>query len=178
MTESAIKQFKSYKSLGDKTFAALNEDEFYFTHNPDDNSIATIIKHMSGNMISRWTNIFTEDGEKSWRNRDAEFVPEVLSKTELLEKWEKGWQTLFTTLESLDESDLTKIIYIRNEAHTVEDAILRQLCHYAYHVGQIVFIGKMIKGKNWVSLSIPKGTSEQFNQQKRSEEKKKDDRHS
>jgi len=166
MTESAIKQFKSYKSLGDKTFAVLYEDEFYFTHNPQDNSIATIIKHMSGNMISRWTNIFTEDGEKSWRNRDAEFILEKMSKSGLLEKWEHGWQILFTTLESLDESDLTKIIYIRNEAHTVEDAILRQLCHYAYHVGQIVYIGKMVKGNSWVSLSIPMATSEQFNQQK------------
>ncbi|MBK9254475.1 MAG: DUF1572 family protein [Saprospiraceae bacterium] len=166
MITAAIKQFKSYKSLGVKTIDLLTEEECYFTHNIADNSVATIIKHMSGNMISRWTNIFTEDGEKSWRNRDAEFVTDKLSKSELLKKWEIGWQVLFTTLESIDESDLQKIIYIRNEPHTVEDAILRQLCHYSYHIGQIVFIGKMLKGQNWVSLSIPLGESEQFNQQK------------
>jgi len=122
-------------------------------------------------MLSRWTNFLTEDGEKSWRHRDQEFVDTYQSKEDMLKAWENGWDCLFKALEPLKTDDLDRIIFIRNEEHTVTEAIVRQLAHYAYHVGQIVFLGKLIKGDLWKSLSIPKGKSEDFNAEKFSKEK-------
>jgi hypothetical protein len=127
------------------------------------NSIAVIIQHMHGNMLSRWTNFLTEDGEKPGRNRDEEFSPPSYSKAELIALWEEGWRRLIETLRSLKDEDLLKTITIRHEPLIAIDAINRQLAHYPHHVGQIVYIGKMILDKNWQSLSIPKGASNTFN---------------
>ncbi|MFH4965636.1 DUF1572 family protein [Gaetbulibacter sp. M235] len=169
--ESAFKQFKYYKSLGDKTFEQLRFEELQKEFSQDSNSISIIVKHLVGNMLSRWTNFLNEDGEKPWRDRDFEFVDSYTSKKELIDSWNTGWDCLFNTLNQLTTDNLNTIIYIRNEGHTVTEAINRQLCHYAYHVGQIVFLGKLIKGTEWKSLSIPKGDSSKYNQEKFDKEK-------
>ncbi|PWU04770.1 MAG: hypothetical protein C5B52_00790 [Bacteroidetes bacterium] len=161
--ESLIKRFLTYKELGDKTFAQLEDNDFHFTPGPESNSIAAIVQHISGNMLSRWTNFLTEDGEKEWRNRDQEFEETAETKAEIVARWEKGWKCLLDTLKSLTEADLLKTIYIRNEPLIVIDAINRQFAHYPYHVGQIIYVGKMIRKENWNSLSIPKGKSEEYN---------------
>jgi len=170
---SVKKQFAYYKSLGEKTFEQLTDEQLYWQYNPESNSIATIVKHMAGNMISRWTDIFTTDGEKSTRNREAEFTPSTPTRQTITETWEQGWQCLFDTLDKLTADDLDKIIYIRNQGHTVMEAINRQLAHYPYHVGQIVFLGKMLCNENWHSLSIPRGQSENYNADKFAKEKRK-----
>ena len=168
---SSIKQFEYYKSLGDKTFEQLDFSEMQKEFAEDSNSISIIVKHMVGNMLSRWTNFMTEDGEKSWRHRDQEFEDTYQSKEDMLHAWEKGWDCVFNALTPLENDDLEKIIYIRNQGHTVTEAINRQLAHYAYHVGQIVFLGKLLKGSHWKSLSIPKGKSKDFNTEKFGQEK-------
>ncbi|MEM9990291.1 MAG: DUF1572 family protein, partial [Bacteroidota bacterium] len=132
------KQFEFYKKLGDKTFEQLSEEQLFWQSHVSSNSIAILVKHLWGNMRSRWTNFLTEDGEKDWRKREAEFNIDISSQVELLEKWETGWACLFAALRPLADKDLTQIIYIRNQGHTVAEAICRQLAHYAYHVGQIV----------------------------------------
>jgi hypothetical protein len=161
--KTAIKRFEYYKSLGEKTFDQLNDEQLLWRYNEESNSIATIIKHLSGNMLSRWTDFLTTDGEKEWRNRDSEFENELRTKAQILELWNTGWRCLMHTLQGLSAADLEKTIYIRGEAHSVTDAINRQLAHYPYHIGQIVFIGKML-ADNWASLSIPKGQSDAFNE--------------
>ncbi|MBD2753840.1 DUF1572 domain-containing protein [Spirosoma validum] len=171
--ESAQKQFAYYKLLGDKTFAQLTDDQLFWQYNPESNSIAMIIKHLWGNMLSRWTDFLITDGEKEWRDREAEFGNDVTTRQELLAKWNEGWDCLFKALNSLTEDDLTKLIYIRNMGHTVTEAINRQLAHYPYHVGQIVFIGKMVCDQNWNSLSIPRGQSTAYNDDKFSQPKSK-----
>lgn len=169
--ESVKKQFAYYKMLGEKTFAQLNDEQLIWQYSPESNSIAMIINHLYGNMISRWTDIFNSDGEKPWRNREAEFETINLAREALLAKWEEGWQCLFNTLDHLSNDDVSRIIYIRNMGHTVEEAINRQLAHYPYHIGQIVFIGKMLCNEKWDSLSIPKGRSEAYNTDKFSKDK-------
>ena len=161
--QSAIRRVKYYKELADKTFAQLEEKDFYYQPDEASNSLAIIIQHVSGNMLSRWTNFLTEDGEKNWRNRDTEFKDQHYGKEELLNTWEKGWDCFLSALESLEEGDLLKTIYIRTEPLIVIDAINRQLAHYPHHVGQIIYIGKMIKGNKWKNLSIEKGKSDDFN---------------
>lgn len=168
--ENVIKLFQYYKSLGEKTIEALSDEELHLEPADDANSVSIIVKHLWGNMLSRWTNFLTEDGEKEWRKRDQEFESTIKTRTELIEKWEEGWSCLFDALNGLKESDFTRTVYIRNEGHSVEDAIHRQLAHYSYHVGQIVYLGKLIKGKDWKSLSIPKGKSTNYNQKKFAEE--------
>lgn len=168
---SVIKQFEYYKSLGDKTFKDLSFEELQKEFAQNSNSIAIIVKHLAGNMLSRWTNFLIEDGEKVWRHRDAEFEDSFISKNEMLAEWNKGWKCLFDAITPLNEKDLERIIYIRNQGHTVTEAINRQLAHYAYHVGQIVFLGKLLKGEDWQSLSIPKGDSKKYNTEKFSKEK-------
>jgi hypothetical protein len=163
---SVKKQFEYYKMLGEKTFAQLPEDRLFWQYNADSNSIATIVKHLWGNMLSRWTDFLTTDGEKEWRNRETEFDNDIATKEELLAKWNAGWTCFFAALDSLTPEDLQRIIYIRNEKHTVLEAINRQLAHYPYHVGQIVFIGKMTCGEQWASLSIPRGNSDAYNAEK------------
>lgn len=157
-----IERFKSLKDLGDKTIQQLSDQELHWTYNEESNSVSIIVKHMSGNMISRWTDFLTSDGEKEYRNRDDEFVDDITSKYDLTIVWEKGWKVLFDTLTNLREDDLLKKITIRGEKHSVIEAIERQVAHYAYHVGQIVFIGKLIKNDLWQNLSIPKGKSEAY----------------
>ena len=163
--QSAIKRLHYYKELGDKTFAQLNENDFHFQPNAESNSMAIIVQHMAGNMLSRWTDFLTTDGEKEWRKRDAEFEEQNLSKKQLLDLWENGWNCCLGTLAALTENDLLKTIYIRNEGLLAVDAINRQLAHYPYHVGQIIYVGKIIKNKNWHNLSIAKGNSDDFNRQ-------------
>jgi hypothetical protein len=163
--ESIIKQCEYYKLLGDQTFAQLPDAALTWQYNSESNSIATIVHHLWGNMRSRWTDFLTTDGEKRWRNRDAEFENDQTTRAEMLQKWEEGWSIFLQTLRTLQPEDLDKIIYIRSQGHTVIEAINRQLAHYPYHVGQIVYIGKMA-AENWRSLSIPKGASEQFNKEK------------
>lgn len=160
---TAIKRLKYYKELGDKTFLQLEEKDFHWHPSAESNSIAVIIQHISGNMLSRWTNFLTEDGEKEWRQRDDEFAIHNYSKQQLLEMWDKGWKCFIDSLQALTGNDLLKTVYIRKEPLTVIDAVNRQLAHYPYHVGQIAYIGKMIKSENWKSLSIPKGASQQYN---------------
>ncbi len=154
--QSALKEFRDYKKLGDKTFEQINEKEFHFQPNEECNSIAINIQHMHGNMLSRWTNFLTEDGEKEWRKRDDEFKIHSLPQEKLIQLWEEGWKLVFDTIESLTEDDLVKTIYIRSKPHTAIGAINRQISHYAYHVGQIVLLGKIIKAKEWETLSIPR----------------------
>lgn len=162
--ESVKKYFHQQKSLGDKTIEQLSEENLLWQYNEASNSIAIIVQHLWGNMLSRWTNFLTEDGEKDWRDRDTEFETVIKSKEELVKKWNEGWQCVFNALDSLKEEDISKTIYIRKEAHNVGDAINRQLAHYSNHVGQIVYIGKMLLNEKWNSLSIPKGNSKEFNQ--------------
>ncbi|MFV9550767.1 DUF1572 family protein [Algibacter sp. PT7-4] len=170
---SVIKQFEYYKSLGDKTFNQLNFDEMVWQSNEDANSIAIIVKHMVGNMLSRWTNFLTEDGEKDWRHRDREFINNFSSKEAIIAAWESGWLCLFKAIKPLKAEDLETIIYIRNGGHTVTEAINRQLAHYSYHIGQLVFLGKLLKGRDWASLSIPKGDSLSYNKNKFSNNKER-----
>lgn len=169
--ESIIKQFIYYKGLGDKTFEQLNADEIHLKHNEYSNNIAIVVKHIVGNMLSRWTNFLSEDGEKKWRHRDTEFEDTYKTKEEMILAWEKGWQCLFDAITPLKAEDLERIIYIRNEGHTLVEAINRQLAHYAYHIGQIVFIGTLIKDTDWKSLSVPKNKSAVYNQKKFNKEK-------
>lgn len=154
--QSALKEFQDYKKLGDKTFEQINEKDFHFQPNEECNSIATNIQHMHGNMLSRWTNFLIEDGEKEWRKRDDEFEVHSFSKEKLMQLWKEGWKLVFDTIVSLTDNDLTKTVYIRKKPHTVIAAINRQLTHYAYHVGQIVLLGKIIKSSEWLTLSIPR----------------------
>ncbi|MBS4194271.1 DUF1572 family protein [Lederbergia citri] len=158
-------RFKNIKSLGDRTFEQISEDDIHWQMNEDSNSVAIIVKHLSGNMISRWTDFLDSDGEKPYRNREQEFENDITSKKDMIEISERGWSTLFETLNSLKESDLLKEVYIRGEKHLVIDAIERQVAHYSYHIGQIVYIGKQLKGESWDSLSIPKGKSEHYLQE-------------
>jgi hypothetical protein len=161
--DTAIKRLRYYKKLADQTFGQLSDSDFHFAPNEASNSIAVIIQHMSGNMLSRWTNFLTEDGEKEWRQRDAEFEGQNRSRGQLMDTWEKGWNCVFDALESLDEDDLLKTVTIRQDPLTVVDAINRQLAHYPHHVGQIIYVGKIIKDEGWKTLSIAKGKSVEYN---------------
>lgn len=164
------KLFDYYKSLGEKAIGRLTSEELAYRPNQNSNSIAVIIKHMRGNMLSRWSDFLTTDGEKPWRSRDDEFNEEGFGKEDLLRLWQEGWACLQGALGSISVDDLYKIIYIRNEGLTVLDAINRQLAHYSYHVGQIVYLAKQVKVE-WDSLSIPKNMSANYNDEKFSKEK-------
>jgi hypothetical protein len=169
--ESAIQLFRNYKKLGEGAMMQLNDEEVLRKPNEASNSIALIVHHLSGNMLSRWTDFLTSDGEKPWRDREAEFEITYPDKAAMLEAWEKGWSCLLEALEKLKPTDLATLIYIRNEGQPVIEAIQRQLAHYASHVGQILYQAKIIKGDEFKSLSIPKGKSGEFNQEKFSREK-------
>ncbi|AWI26588.1 DUF1572 family protein [Flavobacterium pallidum] len=169
--ESARKQFLYYKTIAEKAMAQLHDGQLFASDNEDTNSIAVIVKHLSGNMLSRWTDFLTSDGEKEWRDRDNEFNDTYESKTEMLDAWNKGWDCLFNALDNLKPEQLSDIIYIRNEGHTVVEAINRQLAHYPYHVGQIIFYAKMLKQGEWDTLSIARNKSGSYNADKFSKEK-------
>ena len=166
MKDLFITRFQYYKELAEKTFEQLSEEQLFWKYNEESNSIGTLVKHLSGNMQSRWTNFLMEDGEKSWRNRDSEFEDDIQSKAEMMETWTKGWQVLFYNLNQIQEENWNDTIAIRGEEHTVLDAVLRQIAHYPYHIGQIVFIGKMLKNDNWKTLSIAKNKSIPFDIEK------------
>ncbi|MEP6803221.1 MAG: DUF1572 family protein [Flavobacterium sp.] len=169
--ESVKKQFLYYKMLGEKSMDQLEPEQLFVSVNEDTNSIAAIIKHISGNMLSRWTDFLTSDGEKEWRNRDAEFENDLQSKDEVLGVWNKGWECFLDALNNSKPEQLSDIIYIRNEGHTVIEAINRQLAHYPYHIGQIVFYAKQLKNSEWNSLSIPRNKSGNYNAEKFAKEK-------
>lgn len=161
--QSAKQQFTNYKLLAEKTFQQLSDEQLFWQFNEASNSISVIVKHMRGNMLSRWTDFLTTDGEKEWRQRDAEFENDLKSREALMQKWEEGWACLFAALHSLTTEDLSKEIFIRAQPLSVVEAINRQLTHYAYHVGQIVFLGKMLCNDKWQTLSIAKGNSTTYN---------------
>jgi len=161
--EDSIGVFRHYKRLAEGAMAQVSDEELYVALDPEMNSIAVIVKHMAGNMCSRWTDFLTTDGEKSWRDRDCEFELPPEGREPLLELWERGWASLFGALEPLTEADLGRTITIRGEAHSVMQAINRQLAHYPYHCGQIVFLAKHLKGEHWRSLSVPRKQSQEFN---------------
>lgn len=169
--QGTIRLFEYYKSLTEKSIGQISDEQIHESPQAGQNSIAILMKHLAGNMISRWTNFRTEDGEKPWRNRETEFVDDFESKKELMEYWEKGWAVLFEALKSVKEEELDLIIYIRNDGHLLIEAIERHLAHVAYHTGQIVHLAKLFAGKNWQSLSIPKGKTEEYNRKKFSQEK-------
>jgi hypothetical protein len=162
--QSAFKVFMSYKTLGEKAIGQVSEEKLFWQFNEESNSIATIVKHLWGNMLSRWTDFLSTDGEKRWRNRDTEFENNFKTRAELFSIWQEGWERMFDTIEELNDEDLEKTVYIRGEAHTVIEAINRQIAHYSYHIGQIVFLAKMVSKEQWKSLSIPKGKSKEFNE--------------
>lgn len=170
---STIKLFKYYKSLGEKTMSQVPDEQLFWQYNEESNSLATIVKHLHGNMLSRWTDFLNADGEKDWRQRDAEFENDLGSKEAIVQLWEEGWTCLLDALDQLSDADLDKTIYIRNMGHTVTEAINRQLAHYSYHIGQMVFIGKMTQNESWDSLSIPKNQSTSYNKEKFTKAKSK-----
>lgn len=162
--ENSRKIFLQYKELGEKAMAQLEDKDLFFEPVNEVNSIAIIVQHLHGNMLSRWTDFLISDGEKDWRNRDREFENILLDRNAVMNAWDKGWNVVFEALAPLTEEDLDKEIFIRQQALSVMEAIQRQLTHYAYHVGQIVYLSKMAKGEAWETLSIAKGKSEDFNQ--------------
>ncbi|OAS14007.1 DUF1572 family protein [Paenibacillus oryzisoli] len=160
--QESIRAFQSMKKLGDQAFAQTSELSFHQTLDEESNSLEVIIKHMHGNMLSRWTDFLTTDGEKEWRDRDSEFEGERHSREELLALWEEGWQVLFATLQTLTAEDVLSLVKIRGESHSVLQAIQRQVSHYGYHVGQIVLLCKHWASHDWQTLSIARGQSKQF----------------
>jgi hypothetical protein len=162
--DDAVANFRGYKKLAERSFEQVDDEEFFRALDEESNSIAVIIKHMVGNMLSRWTDFLTTDGEKPDRNRDMEFViTPGTTKGEMLKRWETGWQCVFDAVEALQPEDLMKTVLIRGEGHTVVKAINRQMTHYGYHIGQIVFLAKHFRSAEWKSLSIPRNRSAEFN---------------
>jgi len=160
----AIASFRNYKSLAEKAVDQVSDAEFFAAIDAESNSIAVMVKHIAGNLDSRWRDFLTTDGEKADRNRDMEFEPAGDTRELLMRTWESGWRTLFDNVEPLTEADFSKTVTIRGEPHTVVEAINRQLTHYAYHIGQIVFLAKHLRSADWKTLSVPRNRSADFNQ--------------
>jgi hypothetical protein len=161
--DESLAVFRQYKKMAEGAMAQLSEDQFFTALDGEMNSIALIVKHMTGNMRSRWTNFLTSDGEKPDRNRDTEFVEPPATREALLERWENGWKIVFDAIEPLTDADLTRTVTIRSEPHSVMQAINRQVAHYSSHIGQIVFLAKHLAGPKWKSLSVPRNRSAEFN---------------
>lgn len=161
--KSINKEFLHYKRLAEKAMEQLEPAQLFFVNKDDANSIATIVNHLNGNMLSRWTDFLTTDGEKAWRNRDNEFSNNATDKETVMAKWDEGWSCLFNSINQLDERLLETIVFIRSEPHTVLEAINRQLAHYSYHIGQIVYSAKQLKNSEWYSLSINRNRSADYN---------------
>lgn len=160
---TSISRFQAIKKMGDGAIAQISDEDLHWISDVQGNSIAVIIQHLHGNMLSRWTDFLTSDGEKEWRDRDGEFEPTAsITKPEIMQKWGDGWQCVFDVVGALQPDDLTKDITIRGEAQSVIHAIQRQISHYSYHVGQIVFLARMRCGENWQTLSIARGQSKQY----------------
>jgi hypothetical protein len=171
--DEARRSFRGYKRLTEGALAQLQDADFFYTPDPESNSVALIVKHMSGNMRSRFIDFLTTDGEKPNRNRDQEFeLGTAVTREEVMRWWDDGWNCVFQAVESLKPEDITRTVYIRGEAHTVLQALNRQVAHYAHHSGQILFLAKLIRKGDWKSLSIPRGKSAEFNAQKPEERKK------
>jgi hypothetical protein len=163
--ENAMTEFRQLKQLGDRAMEQLEDAQFFVTLDPESNSIAIIVKHLAGNMRSRWMDFLTSDGEKPDRHRDQEFIlDENTTRAQVVQWWESGWQYVFNAIEPLQPEDAMRTVLIRHEPHTVVQAINRQLTHYASHIGQIVFLAKHLKSSEWKTLSVPRGMSEQLNQ--------------
>jgi len=162
----AIDLYQYYKSLGEKSLAQTSDDAFNWIPDEKSNSINVIIRHLHGNMMSRWTDFLTTDGEKEWRQRDGEFEEHDMTRDQLMQLWEEGWSCTLNALKSLTADDMEKTIYIRNMGQSVEDAIMRQLAHYSYHVGQIVYLARLTNQGDWKSLTIPRGNSDEYNKAK------------
>jgi hypothetical protein len=161
--EDSLSLFRYYKKLGEGAMEQVSDEQLFTALDEEMNSIAIIVKHMAGNMRSRWTNFLTSDGEKPDRNRDIEFVAPPATRKDLMQVWNDGWERIFRALEPLSNSDLEREVFIRGEAHSVMQAINRQIAHYSYHCGQIVFLAKHLKGSSWKTLSVPRNKSEEFN---------------
>jgi hypothetical protein len=159
----ALSSFRAYKKLADKAIAQASDEELFVKLDEEANSIAVVMKHMAGNMISRWTDFLESDGEKPDRNRDMEFVVENSNREEMLAYWERGWKCVIDAIEPLTPADFTRRVFIRGQEHTIVQAINRQLMHYSYHIGQIVFLAKHFRSLEWKSLSIPRNRSAEFN---------------
>lgn len=168
--EDSLSLLRYYKKLAEGAIQQVKDDQLTFVLDPEMNSIALTVKHMAGNMRSRWMDFLTSDGEKPDRNRDTEFVEPPSSREELMRRWESGWNCVFSALEPLSEADMTRTVYIRGEAHSVMQAINRQIAHYAYHCGQIVFLAKHLQHEKWRPLSVPRNKSGEFNQKVKSGE--------
>ncbi len=162
--DDALYSFRSYKRLAERALEQVSDDEFFARIDDESNSLALMVKHIAGNQRSRWTDFLTSDGEKPDRHRDTEFELMNDTRESLLKYWESGWTTLFDALEGLTPEDLEKTVAIRGEPHTVVEAIIRQLTHYAYHIGQIVFLAKHLRASEWKTLSVPRNRSAEFNQ--------------
>ena len=163
---SLRKLFPYYRALAERAILQVKDEDLHRVPGDEGNSIAVIMRHVAGNARSRFSDFLTSDGEKPWRDREAEFTEGPATRAELMTLWEGGWETLFQALDALTEADLERIVHIRNEGHTVEEALHRQLAHYAYHVGQIVLLSRQFVGPSWLSLSIPRGGSKTFNAEK------------
>ncbi len=160
----AIRSFRNYKKMAERAMEQISDEEFFQSIDPESNSVAIIVKHIAGNLHSRWTEFLTTDGEKPGRFRDGEFVSfDEDSRTLLLEFWERGWTTLFDAVEPLTVEDFSLTVPIRGQTHTIAEAINRQMTHYAYHIGQIVFLAKHFRSAEWKTLSVPKNKSAEFN---------------
>lgn len=163
--QSALAIFKQYKSLADKALGQIQPEDWFYAPDPESNSIAIIVKHMAGNMRSRWSDFLTTDGEKPWRNRDSEFEIQASDTAEsLMQQWQQSWQILFQTLETLTTDEMSFQVKIRGESHSILEAINRQIAHYSYHTGQIVYLAKHLRSTDWKTLSIAKGKSDAYNQ--------------
>lgn len=161
--EDSLALFHHYKGLAERAMQQVRDEDLFTVLDGEANSIAVVVKHMAGNMLSRWTDFLTSDGEKPWRDRDREFVDPPATRAALMEMWESGWACLFGALEAMTDADLTRTITIRGEAHSAIQAINRQVAHYSYHVGQIVLLAKHFAGDHWQSLSVPRNKSAEFN---------------
>ena len=164
--KNTISVFEYYKSLGEKAMAQITDEALF--HMPDEksNSISVIVKHLHGNMLSRWTDFLTTDGEKEWRDRDSEFEETIETRDEVMKQWNEGWACVFSALNTLHPEDFDKTVYIRNMGQTVLEAIMRQMAHYAYHIGQIVYLARLFNEGDWKTLTIPKGGSAAYNKEK------------
>jgi len=170
MTDSTLKNtinvFEYYKSLGEKAMAQITDEALFQIPDEKSNSISVIVKHLHGNMLSRWTDFLTTDGEKEWRDRDSEFEETIETREEVMKQWNEGWACVFSALATLQPEDFDKTVYIRNMGQTVLEAIMRQMAHYAYHLGQIVYLARLFNEGDWKTLTIPKGGSAAYNKEK------------
>ena len=163
--ETCVAVLRGQKSLADRALAQLDDDQVRHAETPESNSIALVMKHLAGNMLSRWTDFLTTDGEKPWRDRDSEFIDDFPDRASLEAHWERGWACVLEVLESLEPAHLLSTVAIRGATHTVVQAIERQVSHYGYHVGQIVHMARALAGERWQTLSIPRGGSADYNRE-------------